>query len=77
LYSAVLVIAYIAGFRSSDRIKNCQILKIYFITYKVSSLFLYLGAVAIIFGVGFGNSNSSQVLTIIPFLGLGVAFILN
>jgi len=47
------------------------------IRLRDQSLFLYLGAVAVIMGIGFGEPGRLDVLMIIPFLGLGASYILN
>lgn len=47
------------------------------IRLRDQSLFLYLGASAVIMGIGFGEHGRLEVLMIIPFLGLGASYILN
>lgn len=45
---------------------------------RESSLIYYLGAVATILGIFFGNrTNNSAILLIIPFLSLGVTFLIS
>jgi len=43
---------------------------------RESALILYLGGVGVIFGLAFGESLMMEVLFIIPFLSLGVSYII-
>ena len=47
------------------------------IQLRDQALFLFLGAIGVLFGIAFSEPQTIEILLVVPFVGLGVAFIVS